>query len=343
MLTKRQLFILEAIIDGYTKTAEAVGSRSISKREDVSYSPATVRNEMADLETLGFLEKPHSSSGRIPSNKGYRYYVDHLLLPRRVSESDIVDIRQLFADRITETEDVIRKSAEVLSDLTSYISVALGPDAFNTKLKHLQIVPLYESTAVAVLVTDTGSVEHRQITLPEGLEAQELEKVVRILNDRLQGVPLIELNKALYQEVASVMEQHLSQHMDVMHSLENALHTDKSEKVYYGGKTNLLSQPEFKDVDKVRSLLELLEKDEQMHQLMVPTQSGITVKIGEENDIEAFEDVSMITATYQIGGKPVGTIGILGPTRMEYSRVIGLLQYLTHDLTKMLTSWHHRE
>ncbi|WP_018923705.1 heat-inducible transcriptional repressor HrcA [Salsuginibacillus kocurii] len=343
MLSERQLFILRAIIDDYTQTAEAVGSRSISKRSDVNYSPATIRNEMADLEELGFLEKPHSSSGRIPSQKGYRYYVDHLLSPHHLSRSDLVDLRTLFAQKVSETEEVIKKSAHVLSELTSYISVALGPEAFEAKLKHMQIVPLNKESAVAIMVTDTGQVENRPLTLPSEMDMSELEKIVNILNERLQGVPLYKLHTRLYTEVFNVLEKHVNNYRSFLDSFEQAVRSERPEKVYYGGKTNLLSQPEFKDVEKVRLLLELLEEDDKVHRMLSTGENGVTVRIGNENDVAAFEDLSLITATYSIAGKPVGTVGILGPTRMEYPRVIGLLEHMSKDLTNALTDLYYKK
>ncbi|WP_157842912.1 heat-inducible transcriptional repressor HrcA [Bacillus sp. FJAT-44742] len=342
MLTKRQLFILQAIINDYIRSAEPVGSRSISKREDVGYSPATVRNEMADLEGLGFLEKPHSSSGRIPSHQGYRYYVDHLLMPHHLSTEELTDIKALFAEKIFETEHVIQQSAQILSELTSYISIVLGPEVFDTKLKHLQIIPLSDETAIAILVTDTGHVEKHSVTLPESLNNSDLEKVVNILNERLQGVPLFQMKQKLMHEVADVLKNNVDNYKSVLSFLEGSLQTGKPEKVFYGGKTNLLGQPEFKDVEKARLLLEFLEQDESVNRLLRASHNGITVKIGQENNIAAFEDCSIITATYSIGGKPVGTVGILGPTRMEYPRVIGLLDHLSRDLTKVLTDLYHK-
>ncbi|WP_078552763.1 heat-inducible transcriptional repressor HrcA [Bacillus alkalicellulosilyticus] len=342
MLSERQLLILQAIVDDYIRSAEPVGSRSISKRDDVSYSAATIRNEMADLEELGFIEKPHSSAGRIPSQKGYRYYVDNLLFPDRLPKGEVEQIRELFRDRFQETEQVIQHSAKILSTVTSYISVVLGPEMYETRMKHVQIIPLSEQKAVIILVTDAGHVENYTFTIPEGLRTDDLEKVVNILNERLKGVPLYQLRQKLVNEVAAVLKSQVSNYQQLLTVLDDTLKYEKNDRVFYGGKTNLLTQPEFKDIEKVRLLYNILEEDQLVQQIFRTDTSGIQVRIGHENDEKAFENCSIITASYSFGGKDMGTIGILGPTRMEYRRVIGIIDFISKDLTKILTHLYQR-
>lgn len=201
MLTERQRMILNAIIDDYIRSAEPVGSRSISKRGDVNFSPATIRNEMADLEELGYLEQPHTSAGRIPSHKGYRYYVDHLVRLDRLSSEDVLRLKSVFAEKITAMEEIVQHTASILSQLTNYTSIALGPEVFDASLRHFQLLPLNENTAVAIVVTSTGHVENKTVTLPEGVSASELETVVNLLNAKLVGVPLYKLRAQLYNEI----------------------------------------------------------------------------------------------------------------------------------------------
>ncbi|MET3504856.1 heat-inducible transcriptional repressor HrcA [Halalkalibacter oceani] len=337
MLTERQLLILHAIVDDYIRSAEPVGSRSISKREDITFSPATIRNDMADLEELGFLEKPHSSAGRIPSQKGYRYYVDHLLQPHRLTADERLDIRSIFSERIQELEEVIQHSARILSNMTSYISLVLGPEMFEATLKNIQIIPLSKGSAILILVTDTGHVENQTISVPESIDASDLERTVNILNERLVGVSLYQLRHKLKSEVGHVLRAHIQNYEQIIGMLLPSVDLEKTEKIFYSGKTNLLTQPEFRDIEKVRILLNMLEEDEKMNQILRTPHSGIQVKIGQENKLEAFDNCSLITASYSIGGKHMGTIGILGPTRMEYRRVIGVLDTVSKDLTKLLT------
>ncbi|HJV31377.1 MAG TPA: heat-inducible transcriptional repressor HrcA [Bacillales bacterium] len=337
MLTDRQLLILQVIVDDFIRSAQPVGSRSLSKKDEISFSSATIRNEMADLEELGFIEKTHTSSGRVPSEKGYRYYVDHLLAPQTLNQQEILTLKSIFAEKIFEFEKIIQKSAKILSELTNYTSIVLGPAVSVNKLKKIQIIPLNKETAVAIFVTDTGHVENRMIHLPATINVGDLEKTVNILNERLTDVPLDELDIKIYREVAVLLQQHI-QNFDLMFSMiSETFKMPVNEKLFFGGKSNILSQPDFHDLTKIRSLLNMIEHEEWVSELIRKKSAGINVQIGRENNNHAMENCSLITATYSVGAEKLGTIAILGPTRMEYSRVISLLQVLSHDLTSVLT------
>ncbi|MGQ7278114.1 heat-inducible transcriptional repressor HrcA [Brevibacillus thermoruber] len=338
MLSERQRLILNAIVDNYIHSAEPVGSRTISKREDIGFSSATIRNEMADLEELGYLEQPHTSAGRVPSTKGYRFYVDNLIKPHMLSDLELSKLKQLFAERIHHFEQVIDYTAQILSHVTNYTAIVLGPEIFEQRLKHIQIVPLNDTQAVAIVVTNTGRVENKLIDLPQGVRPQEIEKLVNLLNSKLTDVPLWQLRQRLYQEVAGEMRRHVEQYEEMLQILEESLQRQEGERVYLRGATKIMDQPEFRDVDKVKDILELLEQNDQLVHLFGPPTEGITVRIGQENQLDAMKECSIITTSYYIGGKPVGTVGILGPTRMEYSRVITVLNYLAEGLSRMLTS-----
>lgn len=342
MLTDRQLLIFQVIVDDFIQSAQPIGSRSLSKKEEISFSSATIRNEMADLEELGFIEKTHTSSGRIPSEKGYRYYVDHLLSPQKLKQSDIHKINSVFAERIYELEKIVQRSAKILSELTNYTSIVLGPAVRENKLKKIQIIPLNKHTAIAIIVTDTGHVENRMFHLPETMEASEIEKLVNILNDRLTGVALDHLNEKIYKEVATLLRQHINNYDFFLQSLSDTIKMDHSQKLFFGGKTNMLSQPEFHNIEKIRNLLNMIEREEGIHELIQNNSTDINIKIGRENNNTAMENCSLITASYSIGSEQLGTIAILGPTRMEYSRVISLLQFLTNDLTAVLTKLYQK-
>ncbi|OLN23409.1 heat-inducible transcriptional repressor HrcA [Domibacillus antri] len=337
MLTDRQLFILQIIIDDFIRSAQPVGSRNLSKKEDVLYSPATIRNEMADLEEMGFLEKTHTSSGRVPSEKGYRYYVDHLLSPGSLARSEQTAIHSIFADRQNGIEKAVQNVATILSELTSYTSIVLGPKFNDHKVKNLQIIPIDRESAVAIIVTDTGHVENRLFSLPEGIEAADIEKMVNILNDRLTGVPLSDLHRKIYHETAELMKRHIQNYEAVLKMFAEAAGGSELGKLFIGGKTNIFNQPEFRDIEKVRLVMDMMEKENEIYELVRPTKAGIRVKIGTENAEQAMEDCSLITASYSVGDEPVGTIAILGPKRMEYSRVITLVDFLSHDMTNVLT------
>ncbi len=203
MLSERQRLILNAIVDDYIRSAEPVGSRSISKRGDVGYSPATIRNEMSDLEELGYLEQPHTSAGRIPSHKGYRYYVDHLIHLKELPKHEIDRLKRFFAERMQQQEAVIRQVAMILAEMTNYTSLVLEPELYHTSLKHMQIIPLNERQAVMILVTNTGHVEDKLISLPPDVPVSEIEKLVNILNAKLSGVSMMQLTSKLYNELAA--------------------------------------------------------------------------------------------------------------------------------------------
>jgi heat-inducible transcriptional repressor len=337
LLTDRQLLILQVIVDDFIRSAQPVGSRSLSKKEEISFSSATIRNEMADLEELGFIEKTHTSSGRVPSEKGYRYYVDHLLAPQTLKQQEILTLKSIFAEKIFEFEKIIQNSAKILSELTNYTSIVLGPAVSINKLKRIQIIPLSKETAVAIFVTDTGHVENRTIHLPASFDSSELEKAVNILNERLMNVPLDELNVKISREVNVLLRQHIQNFDSMFNMITETFKMTANEKLFFGGKTNILSQPEFHDLTKIRSLLNMIEHEEWISELIRKKSAGINVKIGSENKNLAMENCSLITATYSIGAEKLGTIAILGPTRMEYSRVISLLQFLSNDLTSVLT------
>ncbi|WP_374965883.1 heat-inducible transcriptional repressor HrcA [Lysinibacillus sp. RS5] len=337
MLTNRQLQILQAIVDDFIMFAQPVGSRQISKKQEITFSPATIRNEMADLEELGFLEKTHTSSGRVPSEKGYRFYVDHLLNPQGINSRDIQQIQSIFNERLVEVEHIIRKSANILSELTSYTSILLGPDVQRHRVKRFSIVPLSSDTAVAIIVTNNGHVENRMFNLPPNFTASELEKMVNILNDRLVGVSLEDIHIKLEAEVLAVLQQNVRSADDFVHALVTATMHNSESKIYYGGKTNMFNQPEFHDLNKVRMILDLMETTSQVQSLFHPNESGIQIRIGSENKQLEMENCSVITTTYSIGEDQQGAIAIIGPTRMDYKRVVALLDVMRMDLTLAFT------
>ena len=338
MLTERQLFLFKLLVNDYIESAEPIGSRAISKRDDVQLSSATIRNELADMEELGFLEKTHSSSGRVPSHKGYRYYVDHLLSPATLSRHELANIKRAFRDQYYELEKLIQGTADILSEFTNYTSIVLGPELLETKLKHIQMISLSPETAVLIIVTNTGYVENRTVSLPTGIQASEIEKLVNILNERLKGTPLYQIRVAIDNEIKDVLRRHLSQYQLMIKMLNEALTNQPLDQIYYGGKNNILSQPEFKDIDKVLPLLNLLESKEIVYDLLKPVEdSKIHIKIGQENTLNEIKDCSVLTASYSIAGEHLGTIAVIGPTRMTYPKVVTLLDVVSRSLSKSLT------
>ncbi|MEW9032126.1 MAG: heat-inducible transcriptional repressor HrcA [Planifilum fimeticola] len=336
MLTERQKKILQAVVDDYILTAEPVGSRTVSKRKGVGFSAATIRNEMADLEEMGYLEQPHTSAGRIPSHKGYRYYVDHLLPPLRPRTSDIRMLKRLFTIQMDELEQVFQETASILSKLTKYTTVILGPMVYEDKLRHLQVVPLSENNAVVVIVTDAGHVEKRRFTVPEEISLSSIEKLVNLLNHRLKGLPLHRLKQTVQQELQDELARYVDQYEYLMTMIDEMLRREQEERIYFSGTTNILNQPEFRDVEKVKRLFDLFDQTDVVLQLFGTTDSGVQVRIGKENRCEAVDNCSIISASYTVNGRSVGTISVLGPTRMNYKKVISLLEVLAIDFSDHL-------
>jgi len=345
MLTERQRMILNAIVDDYIRSAEPVGSRSISKRGDVGYSPATIRNEMADLEELGFLEQPHTSAGRIPSHKGYRYYVDHLSPLDLLAPEELATMKLFFAEKLSALEQVVQHAGTILSNMTNYTSILLGPEVFHTSLRHFQLLPLTDNTAVAIIVTSTGQVENKTVTIPAGISISEMEKVVNLLNYKLAGVPIYKLKSALYNELGQEMQRYVTHFEELMKVLDEAFDNGPDgQRLFLSGATNMLTQPEFRDVDKIKGILDLFEETPTLMKMLTSASAGtgIQVRIGSEINQDAFANCSLITATYAIEGESVGTIGILGPTRMDYARVIPILDILSKNLTHFFTQKHEK-
>ncbi len=343
MLTNRQLLILQVIIDDFISTAQPVGSRNISEKDGISLSSATIRNEMADLEEMGFLEKTHTSSGRIPSEKGYRYYVDHLGSPQQLQHEDIHKLKSIFKDKLFELEKIVQRSAGILSEITNYTTIMLGPAVSDNHLRRIQIVPLGNNTATAIIVTDTGHVENKMIYLPPGIDMDEMERIVNILNDRLIGVPLTQLKEKIFREVAVLLKQHITNYDMVLNMIAATLQIPANEKLFFGGKANMLSQPEFHDIEKVKAILNVIEQEKDLYELVSQTPVGINVRIGHENNNLALSNCSIISATYSIGDESLGSIAILGPTRMDYARVIGLLSFFSDNLSTMLTEQYQNK
>lgn len=336
MLTERQVQILITIIEEFVRSAEPVGSRTLSKMSHIPYSSATIRNEMADLEDLGYLEKTHTSSGRIPSEKGYRFYVDYLNENRDYETTgiELTPINDLFQNKTIEREETIKEAVRVLSDLTNYTSIALGPSANLNKIKKFQFVPLDENSGVLILVTDKGQVVNKNIYLPKHINVKELERVIVLMNETLVDSVVEDIERKLNYELKPVFSQFIDYHEKLVDSIVHSLSAIVNERYYLSGKNNIFQQPEFQDIDKLQQILSALENTEVL-QFIQGNENGLQVRIGHENRIEAMKNCTVITVPYELedGGK--GAIAVVGPTRMEYSKVIPLLEYIAKNLSKL--------
>ncbi len=334
MLTDRQIKILITIIEEFVKSAEPIGSRTLSKMEHLPYSSATIRNEMADLEELGYLEKTHSSSGRVPSEKGYRFYVDYIQANTEDNDMEFSPIHHLFSNKNIERDEAIKEAVRVLSEITNYTSIVLGPSADHSRVKKFEFVPLTEKNAVLVLITDKGHVESKNLIMPEGINIKEVEKVIHLMNETLVNCLVSEIPEKLNYELKPYFKQFMDYHEKLIDSILKAFSTLVSDQYYLSGRNNIFYQPEFQDIDKLQKLMIALE-DTQMLRIIQANEKGLQVRIGHENHIDAMQNCTVITVPYEISSEEHGTIAVVGPTRMEYSKVIPLLEYIAKNISKL--------
>ena len=335
-LDDRKFLILQAIIDDYITTAVPVGSRTISRKNGVGFSPATIRNEMSDLEELGYLAQPHTSAGRVPSAKAYRLYVDELMKRREVSPEEARRIQDHLDKRASQVEDVIREAAQVLSDVTQYTAVVAAPTLNTTRVKRIQFVPVTDTSALMIVVTSAGLVKDTLIRVPSGLTPDHLYGISKMLTEQLQGRQLCEVREKL-SDMYEGLSEHRQLMADVLDELDKQLGGVRVP-LAVGGRSNLLSYPEYSDVDKARSFLAALESRDKIYPLLQQT-GGVefTVRIGPEIDMPEFSDCSVVTATYRVGDNTAGTMGIIGPTRMDYARVVSVMNYMGKAISKLLS------
>ena len=335
-LDARKLKILQAIIDEYILSAAPVGSRSISRTAGFNLSSATIRNEMADLEEMGFLEQPHTSAGRIPSDKAYRLYVDNIMNRAALSEDEIKYIRSHFTGKVDEVESTLKQTAQALSDITQYTAMVLPPELDNDRLRHIQLVPLIEGKALIVVVTDTGFARDAIIRVDEHMTPLELEQISHLLTDRLHGCRM----DAVGDRIQQVLSEELSGKRAFLTSVVDAISrkiAPKPHDVELSGTVNMLHYPEYSDLNKARNFLTAVEGREALYGMLKKASSlEFTITIGQENEDSHFKDSSIITATYHLNGELLGTIAVLGPTRMEYAKAMSLLEYMNANLTNII-------
>lgn len=332
----RKFRILKAIIDDYILTAIPVGSRTISKKYEMGLSSATIRNEMSDLEELGYLDQPHVSAGRIPSAKAYRLYVDQLLQNGSIRTGDAADVRAYFTNRAQQMEDVISRAAQALSGLTHYTSLVMSPKGAELRIRTLQLVPVSSQSALLVIVTDGGIMRDSVIRVGSEMDSDALYAVSRMLTERLSGHTLSEA-LALIKET----ERDMQAERPVLSGVAEFLNAVDSEggkaKLTLGGASNILNFPEYSDVEKARCFLSVLETKDKLLKLMENHgEMAFTVRIGPETGIPELEDCSLVTATYRLSDNTHGTIGVIGPTRMQYGRVLSVLSAMGKQLTDLL-------
>ena len=325
MLTNRQNEILKIIVLEYIKLAKPVSSNLIC--DTLNCSSATVRSEMAILEDYGYLEKTHTSSGRVPSEEGYRYYVDNLMELKTMSAEDMLKLQIIFHNNQLEVSDCLKKSLEIVSELTNYTSIKLGVTSHENILKEFNVVPLDNRNMIAIVITDRGHVEHKNIDVGN-IDIEEVKKTVNLINNMIIGTPIDEVSAKLEYEVKPVIGKYVKEHERLYNVFYDVFNNFTNKNVDIVGKKNILNQPEFNNIDKVKEILDKLD-DENLATIVEEKDNDIKIYIGKENNLD--NDMTVIKTKYKT---PIeeGTIAIVGPKRMEYDRVVALLDYIKSNL-----------
>ena len=330
MIGTRQRELLKEIVEEYVKTARPVGSKSLCKK--FKCSSATIRNDMADLEGLGYLEKTHISSGRIPSEMGYRYYVDNLMEPKKLSGEDMLKLQTIFNNRDLELNDAISKSLEIISDITNYTSVVLGKESSDNKLSKVEVIPVGEKGLVAIVITDKGHVENKNLSIDENIPLSEVAKTTELLNKMLVGTPIDDVPSKLEFEIKPIIKNYIENYEVLYNAFYNALSNFTSERdVKFSGKTNILKQPEFSTVDDVKKIISKFESKDMVNKIE-EANDEVKVYIGSESEID--DNVTIVKTKYKANNGTEGTIAVIGPKRMEYDRVVNMLEYLKEHIER---------
>lgn len=336
MLNDRKKKILQLIIEDYISTAEPVGSRTIARKYDLGISPATIRNEMSDLELLGYLEQPHTSAGRIPSAQAYRLYVDSLIEPGSLTDNERALINGWFNERRRSLDEIFQSTAKILSRMTQNVSLVLANRDADARFCYMKFLPLDERHAILCIITDDGNVDNCVVEIPLGMRMEELDYLAGKVSRLLEGRELSSIGEDLLQAVHSNIAEDKILFTSLVQSIRRLRNKHMEQKVFLGGTKQLLNQPEFRDVERVRSLLGILEEERVVRDLLKSGEdSGLKITIGSENKFSGIQNCSMVQATYRLNGQIVGTMAVLGPTRMEYGKVISVMDYLHKYLQTM--------
>ncbi len=325
MLTARQDLILKVIVEEFIQSAEPVGSKLLVEKYGLNYSSATIRNEMNYLESEGYLEKTHTSSGRVPSTEGYRYYVEHLMNTEPQEEK--YELQNVSVDNNVPLEDVIQRSCDILSSMTNLTSVVLGPDANKQTLAHIRLFPLDNNSFVAVFITDQGHTENKTFRFEDQITIEDIQNCTNILNDRLVGTPINEIVNKM-NELKPILAHSVKKHEALFNAFMQAFIKFASDNVYYSGASNMLYQPEFADIEKMRSLMSMLE-DSKLWRSIGNNESRLQLTNSKnKNELVWLDDVAIVSSKFQMGEEE-GKLMVVGPSRMDYNRIMNMLDFAT--------------
>ena len=333
-LDERKTKILQAIIRNYLETGEPVGSRTISKYTDLNLSSATIRNEMADLEELGYIVQPHTSAGRIPSDKGYRFYVDAMMEEKG---REVADMKEMLLEKEDKMETLLKQVVRVLAQSTNYATMISAPQIHRNKLKFIQLSRVDQGQILAVIVVEGNMIKNHMLDVPDGLDDETLLKLNMLLNTQLTGLPIEQINLGLIAALKQQAGIHSAIVGEVLDAVAEVIKEEEDLEIYTSGANNIFKYPELADHQKASELISTFEEKQALGALVQENLSdengtGIQVYIGDEAPIRNMKDCSVVTATYELDEGMKGTIGIIGPKRMDYDKVIGTLQSLMHQL-----------
>ena len=333
MLDQRKKKVLQAIVEEYVNTAEPVSSSLLTKKEDLNYSSATIRNEMADLEKSGYLEKTHTSSGRVPSEKGYRYYVDELLRDDNISLEEIKYISDKLETKVNEIEELTKLTTTTISEITHYTTVAIGPSVDEQLIQEIKFVMLGTKMLMAIILTNTGMVKETIIKFDEEITEKQVETINYMFNKKLKDQPLEIIDLPLEEYLINEMKYSVKVIKPIIEQIKKAIQQEK--QIYLEGANKAFDLPEFNSLEVAKNFINIIDGKELMADML---NSGfakdINVYIGDENEKEELKDFSIITFKHKVGNKDLGTIGIIGPKRMDYSKVISVMKYISKKLNE---------
>ncbi len=340
MLDDRKKRVLYAIIDSYINSAEPIGSRTITKQYDLGVSSATIRNEMSDLEGLGYLNKPHSSAGRIPSDKGYRLYVNGILNMKRpdIDLKKKSEIRKILSSESREINELLQNSAKVLSHLTNYTALAISPQLKDSTIKHIQLIPLDKKQLLLVVVSNTDVVKNSIFRLNEEMPENQVQILSNFLNEKLRGLSIEQLNVQISKDILTEIYEFKNVIDNIIPVINKSMEDIDNIDLYFDGINKILNYPEYKDLEKAKTFMNFFEdKDSVVDILLNGAITGdISITIGDENTYNSIKDCSLLTATYKLGNKTIGKIGVIGPTRMDYIKVINDLKLFSENITELM-------
>ena len=330
-VNERKKKILQAVIDEYVNSAEPVSSATLVEKYNLNYSSATVRNELAELEKNGYLDKTHTSSGRVPSEKGYRFYVDELIKDDNISIEEMKYIQSKLDSKINEIEDLAKITTSTLSEITHYTTVAIGPKAEKQLIEEIKFVLLGTRMLMVVIVTDSGLVKETIIKYDEDITASQVETLNNLFNTKLKGKPLSKIDKPMEEYILAEITYSIDVIKPIIEQINRIV--EEADKIYLEGTRKAFDLPEFKSLELAKNFVNVLdEKDLMLEILDSGVAKDINVYIGDENDKEELKDFSVVTFKHKVGDKDLGTIGIIGPKRMDYSKVISVMKYISKKI-----------